>query len=82
MNKLLIALLLFNSTFAYSQTVKGKVADNVNSAVAGATVSWVGKPQTAVISDENGMFTINKIQDEDRLAFSFMGFKSDFIYHR
>lgn len=80
MNKILVILFTLTSSIGFAQTVKGKIADKVNSAVVGATISWVGKPQTAVISDENGMFSINKTQGEDRLAFSFMGFKSDTLY--
>ncbi|MCD8539529.1 MAG: carboxypeptidase-like regulatory domain-containing protein [Leadbetterella sp.] len=80
MNKLIIAILLLHSTAAFSQEVKGKVADNTNSAIAGATVSWVGKPQTAVMTDENGMFSITKTASEDRLAFSFIGFIPDTLY--
>lgn len=80
MNRLIIAILLFYSTAAFSQEVKGKIADNTNSAIAGATVSWVGNPRTAVMTDENGMFSIAKIPTEDRLAFSFIGFKPDTLY--
>lgn len=80
MNRLIIVLFSFYTSAAFSQDVKGKVADNTNSAIAGATVSWVGKPVTAVMTDENGMFTIARIPSEDRLAFSFIGFKPDTLY--
>lgn len=80
MNRLIIAIFLFHSAATFSQEVKGKIADNTNSAIAGATVSWVGHPRTAVMTDENGMFSIAKLPAEDRLAFSFIGFKPDTLY--
>ncbi|MBX2954012.1 MAG: TonB-dependent receptor [Leadbetterella sp.] len=80
MNRLIIAIFLFHSAAALSQNVKGKVADQTNSAIAGATVSWAGKPQTAVMTDENGMFSIARIPAEERLTFSFIGFKPDTLY--
>src|SRR5690606_1370668 len=80
MNRLIITLILLQTGAAFAQDVKGKVADDTNSAIVGATVSWVGHPRTAVMTDENGMFSLAKIASEDRLAFSFIGFKPDTLY--
>lgn len=79
MNKTLIILaVMLNSIVAFSQEIiNGKVADDENSAIIGATVSWVGQPHTAVMTDENGMFTINKVKETNLITVSFMGFDRD-----
>lgn len=80
MNKYILVISLFASITAAAQLVKGKVADPANSALVGVNIAWAGVPQSAVMSDENGMFSIPAHASEKRLVFSFVGFLSDTLY--
>lgn len=62
---------------ATAQSIKGKVSDATNSALIGVNVSWVGDPGSAVMTDENGMFSIVKSNSTNLLSFSYLGFKPD-----
>lgn len=80
MKKILGLLLLLCGNVAWAQQIKGKVVDKNNQAITGATVSWLGLAQTAVFSDENGMFSLPKVDKKEQITASFIGFESDTIY--
>ena len=67
MKKILI-LLLLGTTNSFAQKINGKVVDQLNSAIVGATVSWVDIPQSAVQTDGNGFFSIENIKGKERLV--------------
>lgn len=79
MQKILILLLCIYSSVTFSQELKGKVLDESNSGVPGATIYWVGHPTAGVNSDENGMFTIKKIDGTSKLFVSFVGYEPQTI---
>ncbi|MBZ4187280.1 SusC/RagA family TonB-linked outer membrane protein [Niabella beijingensis] len=61
------------TAIAQTKTIQGKVLDDKNQPVAGATVEIKGS-QTATLSKDDGTFTINVPGDAKTLQVSFIGF--------
>ncbi len=54
--------------------VKGRVVDNTNEPVIGATVSIKGK-STGAVTDLNGEYTLSGVADADVIRYSYIGMK-------
>ena len=79
MNKLLIFIVLLFPWALSAQALKGKVTDNNNNPLPGASVYWL---DTAIgtTSNEQGAFEIQLVsQPEKKLLVSFTGYQSDTI---
>ncbi len=74
------AMLLVVAVSARAQQLMGLVvqknSDNVDEAVVGANVHWLGKSD-GVITGSNGIFMIDRAEGFDKLVVSFIGLKSD-----
>lgn len=68
----LMALLWSFGTFAQQITLKGKVLDETNEPLIGATVSIIGKPSKA-ITDSKGAFSL-RVQKGETLTVSYVGY--------
>lgn len=74
MNKIiLLAILLCIGVHSYAQTFQGKVVDNSNNPLPGATISETSTPTNGVMSDINGAFEIN-LQNSTNVTVSFLGY--------
>ena len=75
-----VAMVLVVGLSAEAQQLMGLVvqknSDNVDEAVAGANVHWLGKSD-GVTTGSNGIFMINRVEGFDKLVISFIGLKSD-----
>lgn len=71
-------VLLLAAFFAYAQdgSVKGSVKDQVGDPVIGATVSEVGNPKNATVSDLDGNFTLQLSSRGRQIIVSYVGMKS------
>lgn len=79
MNKLLVFLALLFPWALSAQTLKGKVTDNNNNPLSGASVYWL---DTAIgtTSNDQGAFEIQLVSEaEKKLIVSFTGYQSDTI---
>lgn len=77
MNKLFILFVLLFPWALSAQTLKGKVTDNNNNTLSGASVYWLGSA-IGTTSNEKGGFEIQIIPElEKKLIVSFTGYKSD-----
>lgn len=69
-------------TVAHAQQLMGLVVqknqENVDEAVVGANVHWLGKTD-GVTTGDNGIFMINRVDGIDKLVISFIGLKSDTV---
>lgn len=72
-NIILLAILLFVGVYSYAQTYQGKVVDNSNNPLPGATISETSTPSNGVMSDLNGSFEIN-LQNSTNVTVSFLGY--------
>lgn len=75
----MLLVVAFNS---HAQQLMGLVTqknqDNVDEAVAGANVYWLGTSQ-GVTTGSNGIFMIDRVEGRDQLVISFIGLISDTI---
>ncbi|MFK7952474.1 MAG: TonB-dependent receptor [Ekhidna sp.] len=77
MNKtLLILSLLIICNVSWSQTVRGKIADQNHEPLIGATIQELGT-QSGTVTDINGQFTLKISSREVKLVASFSGFQAD-----
>ena len=74
-----IIFLLLISHFCFSQNISGTIFDKQNNPIPGVYIYWENKINTTVISDTNGKFSINPIDNSSRLIFRALGFKNDTI---
>ncbi len=65
----------FNTTNQQQRSVSGKVTDNTNSPIPGATVLVKGTTNGA-ITDSDGIFTVSNVPENATLVFSFVGMRS------
>ncbi|WP_299610890.1 TonB-dependent receptor [uncultured Aquimarina sp.] len=72
-NIILLAILLCVGVYSYAQTFQGKVVDNSNNPLPGATISETSTPSNGVMSDLNGSFEIN-LQNSTKVTVSFLGY--------
>ncbi len=80
---LLVKMILFNSLLfgAEDIKIKGKVflvSGGVEEAIPGASVMWEGS-SIGVVTDENGAFRLNRIEESHTLVASFVGFTTQSI---
>ena len=70
-------VLAMTATVALAQTgrtVKGRVVDGEGQPLAGAVVN-LGEGLKMVLSDENGLFEINKVAADDEIFVEYLGYK-------
>ncbi|HLP05816.1 MAG TPA: TonB-dependent receptor [Paludibacter sp.] len=58
------------------QVIKGRVVDNKNEPLIGATVKIKGVNNVGAVTDINGQFSLNKPQDKQTIVVSYVGFQS------
>ncbi len=78
MFKYLLAIVSFLPIYIKSQTVTGKIVDEKNNPVVGATINWEGTKKT-VTSNATGTFSINKKATYSFLIVSHIGYLTDTI---
>lgn len=79
MKKALLVLLIFSTSIALSQVVKGRVLDVNNQPLPGANIYFDGTT-IATISDESGYFSLSYGSKlNSLLAASFIGYQTQFI---
>lgn len=81
MKRVIVLLLIFLTVYGYANPIKGKVLGLENGAkniLPGANIYWAGT-NLGTIANENGEYSIQSIQDNNLLVFSFVGFKTDTI---
>ncbi|MDD2306808.1 MAG: TonB-dependent receptor [Prolixibacteraceae bacterium] len=81
MKRVIVLLLIFLTVYSYANPIKGKVLGLENGAkniLPGANIYWAGT-NLGTIANENGEYSIQSIQDNNLLVFSFVGFKTDTI---
>ena len=75
-----VVMMLVVGLTAHAQRLMGLVvqknSENVDEAVVGANVHWMGKTD-GVITGPNGIFMIDRADGFDKLVISFIGLKSD-----
>jgi outer membrane receptor for ferrienterochelin and colicins len=76
MRKFIILIGLLLPFISFAQTITGKVIDNNNAPLVGATVVWANTT-TAVVSKSNGSFSINKTEGNTTLITSHAGYFTD-----
>jgi len=77
----LILPLVFIAAVVHAQEIRGVVLeknDHGHSPLVGVNVYWLGT-QIGTMTDEQGNFRINKIEGNDQLIVSYIGFKHDTI---
>ena len=74
-NKIAFVLLLFTYSFFAQNKISGKVIDKNNQPLFGANIFWQGTSQ-GTVADENGEFSIEKVENSSSLLVSFIGFKT------
>lgn len=72
---LLVCLTITISTFAQEKKLSGKVADENGIGLPGVSVA-VKNTKTTVLTDQNGIFSINVPSNSQILVFSFLGMES------
>ncbi|MBW1295682.1 TonB-dependent receptor [Aquimarina litoralis] len=72
-NIIIMAILLCIGVHSYSQTFQGKVVDNSNNPLPGATISETSTPSNGVMTDINGSFEIT-LQNSTKVTVSFLGY--------
>ena len=79
MKKFLSSVILcFLAITSFSQ-VRGVVKDDKGSALVGANVVWQGTNH-GTITDANGSFSLNRVDETNYLVTSFVGYQNDTIY--
>ncbi len=77
-----IVFFMLTGMILHAQDIKGVVYEKTDHGhkhpLTGANVFWAGT-QTGTVTDEKGNFAINRIQGDNRLIISFVGYKSDTI---
>ncbi|MEL7587944.1 MAG: TonB-dependent receptor [Prolixibacteraceae bacterium] len=81
MKRVIVLLLIFITAHGYANPIKGKVLgfeNGVKNILPGANIYWAGT-NLGTTANENGEYSIQSIQDNNLLVFSFVGFKTDTI---
>ncbi len=78
MRKFIILIGLHLPFFTFAQTTAGKVLDKTNAPLAGATVVWANE-KDAVLTKDDGSFTLTKTPNNTTIITSFSGYKTDTI---
>jgi outer membrane receptor for ferrienterochelin and colicins len=76
MRKFIILIGLLLPFISFAQTITGKVIDNNNVPLVGATIVWANT-KAAVVSKSNGSFSINKTEGNTTLITSHAGYFTD-----
>ncbi len=79
MLKYIIVVGLLLPSIVVAQTIKGKVIDNNNVPLAGATIAWANT-KAAVVSKADGSYSINKTNKNNTLITSHAGYYSDTFF--
>lgn len=79
MLKYIIVVGLLLPSIVVAQTIKGKVIDNNNVPLVGATIAWANT-KTAVLSKADGSYSINKTDKNTTLITSHVGYFSDTLF--
>ena len=74
-----IILFIFLSIPAFAQFIEGKVSDKIKQPLPGVLVYWSNNPNSAVFTDESGIFRINKFPESNSLIVKYLGYLSDTI---
>jgi hypothetical protein len=74
-----IILFIFLSIPAFAQFIEGKVSDKIKQPLPGVLVYWSNNPNSAVFTDESGIFRINKFPEINSLIVKYLGYLSDTI---
>ena len=69
-----VNLLIFFSIYSNAQTLKGRILDQNNNLIIGATI-FNSSLKKAIISDSSGRFKIHAKKGENKYIISFVGFK-------
>ena len=69
-----VNLLIFFSIYSNAQTLKGRILDQNNNLIIGATI-FNSSLKKAIISDSSGRFKIHSKKGENKYIISFVGFK-------
>ena len=77
MKKIIFFIFLSIPTFA--QFIEGKVSDKIKQPLPGVLVYWFNNPNSAVFTDESGLFRINKFSESNSLVIKYLGYLSDTI---
>ena len=76
MKRIVLSIVLFSLAIASFSQVMGVVKDSDGNVLVGANVVWSGTNH-GTITDANGSFSLNKIDETDALVTSFVGFTND-----
>lgn len=76
MKRLILSIVLLFLALASFSQVRGVVKDSDGNVLVGANVVWSGTNH-GTITDANGSFSLNKIDETDALVTSFVGFTND-----
>jgi len=71
-----ITILLMISSYAFSQSVTGKVVDQDNDVLVGANIFWINTYQ-GTQTDINGEFELRFTDTTNKLVVSYIGFSTD-----
>lgn len=74
-NPVLLLFYFFSLTITAQMVIKGKVIDNTNTPLEGASV-FLNNTTVGTISNENGEFELKATEDDYTLVVYFMGFKT------
>ncbi len=69
----LLFLVLFTSTTLFAQDLRGKVVDEKNQPLVGATVLWEGTT-IGTMTDAEGAFRLHRVKGHTNLAASYVGY--------
>ncbi|MHA7060158.1 TonB-dependent receptor domain-containing protein [Aquimarina sp. M1] len=70
---LMLAVFLCSGIYSYAQSLQGKVVDNSNNPLPGATIIESNTPTNGVMSDSEGAFSIT-LQNSNKVIVSFVGY--------
>ncbi|MFL9843830.1 TonB-dependent receptor [Flavobacterium rhizosphaerae] len=79
MRKIFMILLLLPALLQAQQTIKGKVLDEKDTPLPGATVSWLNTTKATATTDD-GTFEIEKSPADMMLVISYVGYKTDTLH--
>ena len=76
MNRFVLAIVMFSLAITSFSQVTGVVKDSDGNVLVGANVVWQGT-NYGTITDINGSFSLNRIEETSSLVTSFVGFSND-----
>ena len=74
-----IIFFIFISFPTFAQLIEGKVSDKTKQPLPGVLVFWSNIPNSAVFTNESGVFKINKLPENNSLVIKYLGYISDTI---